>query len=364
MAEVPELIQLGESVTIRALLIQLAQILGWAIAVGLIAIITYLVKALLALLAQTIGRANFSFLGLHIDLGKWIVGNVADLAQGLSNELGNAAGALDQSAGQFWYGLRHLVGSVGEEIMGLAVLGGYLAWYVAKHYNPAAILQRIAHAEKTHAVTQTITNTITRTVTRVEKVVTHATTGQIGAAIRAAVKPIEGKLAEVERLTLPRVKALEHEVEDVLNPEVAKLRDRAKAVEDGAIRAYERVKGLWEVASIGAVAAVAVVALSRLGLGWLRCRNVGQAGRALCGLPGALLNDLLGLLADYAILSTICDIVPLLEEAYSTIAAPLAEGIAITASTSCAGPDRQPPKLTGPSPILPAVQFSGTLILP
>ena len=86
----------------------------------------------------------------------------------------------------------------------------------------------------------------------------------------------------------------------------ARLEDIARAISPSAI-----------VALIGATI------FTDFGLGWLRCSSVGRLGRAVCGMPSQLLEDLLGLVADFFIFTHICQVVPLLETGFADIGAPL-----------------------------------------
>lgn len=163
--------------------------------------------------------------------------------------------------------------------------------------------------------------------------------------------------------------ALPHDIgqikarEKVLEGEYTDLWKRTKAIEDGAVKTWDWIKahpvGVAATAFAGAVA----IALDRLGFGWIRCPGVGRVGNAVCGLPANLLEDLLGLLADYFILTNICDLLPILETVASDVGTPLVEALTTVGAGLCSGAEKAPP-LGLPALILPAVYYTGNLTLP
>jgi len=67
-----------------------------------------------------------------------------------------------------------------------------------------------------------------------------------------------------------------------------------------------RLRRLERITAGGLAVAAVVTALARLGLGWVKCRNVGNVGRALCRTnAGWLENALLGLVAIFGTLSLV-----------------------------------------------------------
>lgn len=111
------------------------------------------------------------------------------------------------------------------------------------------------------------------------------------------------------------------------------------------------------------VALIGATIFNEFGLGWLRCSKVGQLGRALCGAPAHLFDDLLALLVDVVFVSAICEVLPLVEATYAELATPLVEGLADVALAVCARPDRWPADPAVPTLHLPAVAFDGHLHL-
>jgi hypothetical protein len=127
---------------------------------------------------------------------------------------------------------------------------------------PPALLARLIKAHALPAIRQAgrvivheVTHTVTRTVTRI----VGATAGAL--ALPGYVIHLPGRVGRLER-------------------DWSGLKARLRRLEHAA----------------GATGAVAlfVAALSRLGLHWLRCRNVSKVGRAVCGTDTGLLTSLLG----------------------------------------------------------------------
>lgn len=121
---------------------------------------------------------------------------------------------------------------------------------------------------------------------------------------RTVVKPLRTVIKSTSAITRAQYNRLVHRV-DVLAARVA----RAAHATAGAIATpFPRIGRLErEVASeakrlgkmektlaAGVGAAFLVRALSRLGMGWLRCKNVTKTGKRLCGMNPDLLDSLLG----------------------------------------------------------------------
>jgi hypothetical protein len=115
--------------------------------------------------------------------------------------------------------------------------------------------------------------------------------------------------------------------------------------------------GLLE-AGAGATA-VAITMANVLGIPNWRCLTrgpLGRTARSLCGIPSSLLNDLLGLVADFFILENVCVMLPWLETAASEIGTPLVEVLTVVGAGLCGGVEA-PAALRGPMPSVPALIF-------
>jgi hypothetical protein len=94
-------------------------------------------------------------------------------------------------------------------------------------------------------------------------------------AEKAAIAALVAVPAAINKTTTIVRPAIEHPIRGI-----DALKDRVDAL----------AKRLSPTAVVGIVAAAV---LSTLGLGWLKCSNVGQVGRRLCGLSRTVLDDLL-----------------------------------------------------------------------
>lgn len=105
--------------------------------------------------------------------------------------------------------------------------------------------------------------------------------------------------------------------------------------------------------------ALSIAMANVLGLPNPRCLRDGPLGRVsrrLCGIPTSLLNDLLGLVADFFILENICAVLPWLESAASEVGTPLVELLTEVGAGLCKG-SSAPAVLQGPKASIPALIF-------
>jgi hypothetical protein len=133
----------------------------------------------------------------------------------------------------------------------------------------------------------------------------------VGDATRVGDQALHG----IDELLTGRVGSLEHAIEDVVEPDIATLRERTRAIEDELGRAWDEVKAHGEVIGAAGLASAVAVALETLGADWVRCRSAGLAGKALCGLGSGLLSDLLDGLLDIGALYELCSLVTLMTDA-------------------------------------------------
>jgi hypothetical protein len=283
--------------------ITLTLLLAFVVAWGLIQVSDALVRALFGTVSGVTSWIPW--------LGSKISGSVHDVERRITQFLGGQVDGIDARIAHYFHTLAFEIEWFGRELKQAAELSFALAAIVADLTKPSEwkkLWHSLVGQEK--ATLQRVKVTQAQSQATAKKVA-HANTGEIGAAIHTVTKPIAGELHGLDTWVRPRVKTLEHEVAGVLEPEYARLRDRTKTLEQEALRAFEWAKGKWKVIGVGAVTAAVTVALSRLGLGWIRCRNVGQVGRRLCGMDPSLLESLL---AGTIILTSGFSIVQLAEE--------------------------------------------------
>lgn len=135
---------------------------------------------------------------------------------------------------------------------------------------------------------------------------THANTHarSVGHALdrhKARVNPILRHHTHAIDVTLPRDIGRVRTREGELSRDLGKLRDRTKAIEDGATKTFRWIRAHPASAATGVFTAAVSVALTRLGLGFMRCRDWQKVGRSLtCGM-GRWISELLGFIATFAL---------------------------------------------------------------
>lgn len=146
--------------------------------------------------------------------------------------------------------------------LGLAVfeLGEWTATYMSHH------LPRVIHQTIVRPIVRPITAGVSRVAAQV-RTLAHRLD-----ALRARVDHVVRAVPHAISTTIPRVGRLERQAVDYV-----KLHRWIKRALSGALGA-----------------AIVLSGLKRLGLGWVRCRNVTRAGKALCGMNPALFESLLG----------------------------------------------------------------------
>lgn len=256
---------LGEVAPLAPLLIPLAEILIWAVALALCLLVVYLTKALF-------GTAN-SAVGWIPWFGKIATQSLTRIEHKIVGFMSQAAISVDQKMGAAFHQLARVVDWVGEEIERHAnlieLLAGILAGSAGIGLVQKAIADLLRHskvvqATATHALRTTIT--VTRTV-------------RVG----------------IGHDVLPRLRAAEREIGGVIGVDLPGIRAGERALWRGIddLRKWVRTHTLaaGTLAFTGAVA----WALARLGAGWVRCNNWNRIGKKVCGLPSNLIEDILGL---------------------------------------------------------------------
>lgn len=199
---------------------------------------------------------------------------VGTLDRTVLNALGTAAKKSEHTMGYFFHGAAVLLGWTAREVRDLsAAVLHWATWIENAHLPkwtkamiyaafPPALLARLIraaiHANLPHIIRTTVTHSI-HTVTHTVVRIAHATTGAVA---------IPGWVIHLPR----RVRTLE--------------RDRAHL--------WRRLRALERYAGAAGAVALFTAALARLGLKWIRCRNVTKAGRAVCRTDASLLESLLG----------------------------------------------------------------------
>lgn len=248
---------------------------GLAGLTGLVALAALLVALGLVILTERFCRALFgraAGLIAHVPwLGTTIANGLTSVEQRLTHYLGGAAEALQGYIGVVWHATARTVEYLGHQVLAQSVA----------LYNLAASLP----ADLSKLITQTIPKAITNTV----KVVEHTTT----TVVQRVVKVEKVVTHTVTHTATAAAKAVAIPADQVINGTIDELRDRVKALEDGAVDLYRKARGVITVPAVAAAGAVVAVALTALGLNWIRCNNWKKVGRSGCRLDTSLLDALL-----------------------------------------------------------------------
>lgn len=182
----------------------------------------------------------------------------------------------------------------------------------------------------------------------------HAAEGAAASAAKSAAHAAQAEASHAKSVATTVEHVVTHEtkvITEVVN--VAELPTQFGRTVKQIRRRLGKVEAL-----LGATA-MAVAMANVLGIPNPRCLTKGPVGRfsrALCGMPTNLLNDLLGLIADYFVVSHICDVLPFIEDAASTIGTPLVAELTKVGAGLCDA-NTQPAALVGPMPTIPALVF-------
>lgn len=122
---------------------------------------------------------------------------------------------------------------------------------------------------------------------------------------------------------LPRIRSLEREVGTIESQVIPRVESAEQALQNDITQLGEYVRANFVSTATDAVAAAVAVALSALGLGGLRCASFGRfLNKYACGL-GGLLDSLLQLMIAAIVLESVCDFLPLIEDAFGAVAGPM-----------------------------------------
>jgi hypothetical protein len=182
--------------------------------------------------------------------------------------------------------------------------------------------------------------------------------------IGADVQPqIKGAARGIEAGVNQRVGSLDKEIEQVRLRDIPAIRSRARVTENELSRLWQWVhKNIAVVGTLTFAGAVAV-ALSRLGGGWIRCKNWSRIGKSVCGIPLGLIESLFEDAIAALLIADICQLTKLMiSVAESSVVQDALQGIVdgVDELLLCQGVDL-PPMLDGYWTALPPAQAFSAL---
>src|SRR5437764_1217825 len=221
----------------------LGPLAGALFIVGCIYVIDHFIRALFGTVSGAVGWIPF--------VGKIISAPIHAIEQKVTHSLGSAERRFDAYIATSWHKLGMLVRHIGRELEDAAKLA--LGVALALTLLP----------------TKALVHYLIRVATRPLRAGIHTLEREYK-GIEHGVKTLD---RELDHVVIPRLRAAEHAIEGVIEPELAGVRARERALEHGAVSTWEWIRRHpFSVASAAFAAAVAV-ALGRLGAGWIRCRN-------------------------------------------------------------------------------------------
>ncbi len=288
-----------------ALLVSLLAIAGCIVALGLVTILHRFSRA--------VGGGVAGILAGIPGIGSVLSSPVNAVVHWLDHEFSQAEAALDYTLAFYLHNLGALVRWLGREVRGTAALLHTIAQAMIGPATIRAIHAAIGFARAEARRLDRLLSSGLHRLANLEHQVEHATVGPIAAAIHAIVRPIAHELDVLDRWTRDRIAGLEHAVGHAIPHDIAGLRSRARALEDGYSNLFARIRRLEHSLSTDAAVALVGVALAELGLEYVRCRNTKALGRAACGLPSDLLDALLTDALEALVVADICDVARVLE---------------------------------------------------
>lgn len=233
------------------------------VAVGLTVMVVYVVKGFFGVTGTILGKLPIA--------GGWINASAHHIEQRITNALGQVVIKLEAGIGAVWHFQARVVDWVGREINRHANLLSLIATLL----NPLqsiGTIQRAIHEAR---------YLLHRLVARIEGI-GHDLGKRIGHVER-------GIGADV----LPRIRGLERELHRTIEHDIASLRARDRALAREYDHLYRWLRSHpWTIVTDAFVGAVAI-ALTRLGLSWIRCPSLGRLGRRFGCAPWQLLEEFL-----------------------------------------------------------------------
>lgn len=205
-----------------------------------------------------------AFLGTAASATSWIPWIGSAVSSGLhkaeqhvTNIFGKAAAGVQSAMGWSWHLQARLIDALGREINSHA----NQLWALASSMPAVAFVAALLNDLRKH----------THSITKLwDTIFTHPA---------SLLRPVTAKLTALDKFTRANVKALDHTLDGVIEHDIPSLRARTKTIEGELSRAWDAIKaGKLALTSLAFVGAVAL-ALSRLGMGWLRCNSATQLGK-------------------------------------------------------------------------------------
>lgn len=253
------------------------------VAVPFLVLAVVVVSLSTAALQRQVSEGFIAFLRQSVRGAAVIIGPSAELAvrltQWVTHKIGAAFHDAERLAVGWFGGLSTWAKVVIEAALGWPIELARLTFWLLDVEIPRLIRALPTAATKVLHVTTTRVVRIERTITKLPKMSAKQARSLIAAAVAAYVLPYLAPLKWLRAHFHALTAVLPHTIPLSLGRTITGIRKR--------LRRLERITAAG--VGVGAVA----LALSRLGLSWVRCRKVGKVGKRLCGMDDSLLDSLL-----------------------------------------------------------------------
>ena len=266
-------------------LVDLTVLAALLVALGLVLVLHAFLGALFHVTGGILGRLPLA--------GNWIGGSLLVVEHRVNAALNKVIVGLEVHVAQSWHVLARIVSWTGSTIVRVAEATARVAWYVEVKYPVALIAATARRAEHAAGHVGHVTKVTVQKIYVTGKQVAHASDGQLGAAARAATRPLRADLIKFERWARAQIHALAVAVPLPVPGGLPGLRESLRGLE----RRYEALRKQVAEHKVGigtgALAAAVTLALTKIGAGWMRCTKVRRVGRNVCRMDGNLLDAML-----------------------------------------------------------------------
>ncbi len=252
-----------EVAPLAPLLIPLAEILVWSVALAVCLLVVYFAKAFFGLAGGVLGKLPV--------VGGWIDSGLTSVEHKIVATMSGAAASADARMGSAFHQLARVIDWLGHEIAAHANLINTLAT-ILLGTNIAADIQLALRGFR-----EVVKGVEAAAHMAVRQIVTLEKTVRRGIAIDVT----------------PRIRSLEREVSHVVEHDIAGLRARERTLEDGALKTFRWIRAHPAAIASTAFTGAIAWALARLGIGWARCNTWNKLGKGWCGMNPTMLESLI-----------------------------------------------------------------------
>lgn len=251
-------------------------------AVGLLAALTALFLVFLRFAAITLVGSLMRWIAGALSVipfvGSWTGALIDDAINAVDGALGSAIAASEKLAVSTLHDSWKLTVWVGSSIANLATetLHGFNV--LVTHTIPSAVEDAVGHLRGR-------VETIETTISHLDKAAIKE--------VRTDIAGVRHEAAAAERRITRDIATVDHAITSTLPRAIGRDLGELRGWTSKQIRRLaRRLSAVEDALSLAALSGVIIGVIARE-LPWIRCKNVGKAGKALCGLPIAQVEKLL-----------------------------------------------------------------------